>query len=1092
MATLLTLLNRLRDDEVRKGRQFERLCKWFLANDPEYERQLRRVWLWNEWPQRWGRDKGIDLIAEDFDGKLWAIQAKAYAPQHSITKHDVDRFLSESSRKLISYRLLIASAAELGHNAKEAIEGQEKKVGYLLLSDLKKRKLNWPSSPDKLFAKQLRALRPRPDQREAIADVLRGFRKHDRGQLIRACGTGKTLIGLRIAEAMNARRTLVLVPSLSLISQILRDWTGDGLRPFRFLPVCSDDTVRGEDHLVSRTSELGVPATTDPSVVAEFLRSYGTRVIFSTYQSTPIIAAAYKRHKLPPFDLALADEAHRCAGVQTGPFATILDSRRIRARKRLFMTATPRYLAEALKNKADAMELEVASMDDNEVFGPVFHELKFSEAIRRKLLTDYRVVIVGVDDPMYRQYAEEGVFVTLDCKRITDARTLASHIAVAKATKQYDLRRIITFHGRVKRAREFAEEFPQFIRWMPRAAIPSGNFWAELISGEMASGKRDAILDRLREVQSPERGLVSNARCLSEGVDVRALDGVAFIDPKESQVDIIQAVGRAIRKAERKKLGIIILPVYISSGEDAEKVLQDSAFKQVWRVLRALRSHDDRLAEELDSIRTKIGRGKRIRAYLPGKFTVDLPERLDTRFADAFYLRTVRSISPPPPLTVEQILQWANVHRRTTGDWPKVKSGRVIGAVVEDWNNIDQDLRIGRRGLPGGSSLARLLSENCGVANTHALPPLTKKAILGWADAHHRETGQWPTRNSGKVIGAEGEKWFNIDAALRLGLRGLPGGSSLARLLKEKRGVRNKSALACVAIKTILDLADLHHRKTGEWPKVKSGRVIGAEGETWNGFEHALRRGLRGLPGGSSLAQLLAKHRRCRNRKSLPRLNEMQIVMWADQHHKMTGKWPTRQSGTVIGNAEETWKTIDMALIQGGRGLRGGSSLARLLAEKRGVRNKGALPKLTEAQILHWADLHYRRTGEWPNQKSGAVIGTDGETWSGIDHALSRGTRGLSGGTSLAQLLAEKRGRRHIGLLPRLTTKQVLQWADLHRRKTGRWPNKESGRILGTKGEIWENVQSALRIGLRGLDGGSSLAKLLAEKRSRIRSRGKT
>ena len=446
---------------------------------------------------------------------------------------------------------------------------------------------------------------------------MRSFRRHERGQLIRACGTGKTLIALRVAEAMKARRTLVLVPSLSLISQTLREWTADALRPFRFLPVCSDDTVRGEDHLVSHTSELGVPATTDPAEVAEFLRGSGARVIFSTYQSTPVLAAAYKRYRVPPFDLAIADEAHRCAGLQAGPFSTILHPRKIRARKRLFMTATPRYFADAVKSTADEMGMEVASMDDHEIFGPVFHELKFSEAIRRNLLTDYTVVIIGVDDPMYRRYAEEGVFVTLSGKRITDARTLASHIAVAKAAKQYDLRRIISFHGRVSRAREFASEFPEFIGWMPKAATPSGKFWAELICGTMASSKRDAILDRLRELQPPERGLVSNARCLGEGVDVRALDGVAFIDPKESQVDIIQAVGRAIRKAERKKLGVIILPVYISSDEDEEKVLEDSSFKQVWRVLRALRAHDDRLADELDTIRTRIGRGKRVRAYLP-------------------------------------------------------------------------------------------------------------------------------------------------------------------------------------------------------------------------------------------------------------------------------------------------------------------------------------------------------------------------------------------------------------------------------------------------------------------------------------------
>lgn len=516
MTSILDLYGKLSPDELRRGRQFERICKWFLENDPQYRREIKRVWLWDDWPGRWGRDKGIDLVAEGFDAKLWGIQCKAYALNHSVTKNDIDRFLSESSRRIISYRLLITTAAELGHNAREVIEGQEKGVGFLLLSDLKNRKLNWPSSPDKLLAEQPRPNKPRPDQKRAIADVIRGFKFHPRGQLIRACGTGKTLIGLRVAEAMNSQRTLVLVPSLSLVSQILSDWTKDGLCPFRFLPVCSDETIGGEDHLVAHVSELGVPATTDPSEIAEFLRGAGRRVVFATYQSTPTLALAFKQHKLKPFDLVIADEAHRCAGVKNGPFATILDSQAIRARKRLFMTATPRIASEASKSRADSMGLDLVSMDDHTVFGPVFHELKFSEAIRLKLLTDYRVEIIGVDDPLYRQYAEQGMFVTLDGKTVTDARILTSHIAVAKAMKKYDLRRIITFHGRVARAREFAEEFPQFMRWMPKSTIPSGQVWTALISGDMASNKRDAILDRLREVQPPTRGIVTNARCLTQ------------------------------------------------------------------------------------------------------------------------------------------------------------------------------------------------------------------------------------------------------------------------------------------------------------------------------------------------------------------------------------------------------------------------------------------------------------------------------------------------------------------------------------------------------------------------------------------------
>jgi len=362
MTSILDLFGKLSPDEHRRGRQFERVCKWFLENDPEYKCQIKRVWLWDDWPGRWGRDKGIDLIAETVDKKFWAVQSKAYALNHSVTKRDFDKFFSESSRKIISYRLMIATAAEFGHNAKEVIQGQEKPVGTLLFSDLKNRKLNWPSSPDKLVAKQEKPNKPRRDQKRAIADVVRGFQTHESGQLIRACGTGKTLIGLRAAEAMKSQRTLVLVPSISLVSQMLREWTKNGLRPFRFLPVCSHE-IKGEDHLVTHVSQLGVPATTNPSEIAKFMRGTGRRVIFSTYQSTPTIALAFKQHKLEPFDLVIADEAHRCAGVKEGAFATILDPQAIRARKRLFMTATPRIASEASKSWADSMGLELVSME---------------------------------------------------------------------------------------------------------------------------------------------------------------------------------------------------------------------------------------------------------------------------------------------------------------------------------------------------------------------------------------------------------------------------------------------------------------------------------------------------------------------------------------------------------------------------------------------------------------------------------------------------------------------------------------------------------------------------------------------------------
>lgn len=1083
MASFPELFRSLSPDEHRRGREFERICKWFLEHDPQYRLLIKRVWLWDDWPGRRHRDKGIDLVAETFDDQLWAVQSKAYALTRSVTKHDVDSFLSESSRKRFSYRLLITTAAELGHNAREVIQGQEKGVGCLLSSDLKHRELNWPSSPDKLVAPQPPPRKPRPDQRRAIADVARGFRQHDRGQLIRACGTGKTLIGLRVAEAMKSQRTLVLVPSLSLVSQLLSDWSKDALQPFRFLPVCSDQTIGGEDHLIAHVSELGVPPTTQPSAIAAFLRGTGRRVVFSTYQSAPTVALAFQQHQLKPFDLVIADEAHRCAGVKEGPFATVLDARQIRARKRLFMTATPRIASEASKSRADSLGLELVSMDDHAAFGPVFHELKFSDAIRLKLLTDYRVEIVGVDDPLYRQYAEEGAFVTVDGETITDARTLASHIAVAKAIQKYDLRRIITFHGRVARAREFADQFPQFLRWMPRRDQPSGQIWTELISGDMASNRRDAILDRLREVQPPARGIVTNARCLSEGIDVRALDGVAFIDPKESQVDIIQAVGRAIRKAEHKRHGVIILPVYISSAEDDDTVLEDSSFKQVWRVLKALRSHDDQLARELDNLRTNLGKRGKVRASLPAKITINLPTRVTARFADAFYLRTVRSITPLPPLTEELILKWADAHKKGTGRWPKVKSGDVLDAPGEKWANIEAALDQGLRGLHGGSSLAQLLKEKLGVRNRADLPSLTIELILQWADSHIQKTGNLPTRTSGTVLDAPGEKWGAIDIALVKGHRGLPGGSSLVQLLAENRGARNQAELPRLTVDLILKWADAHHKRTDHWPKSNSGAVFDAPGESWANIHASLAQGLRGLPGGSTLAQLLEEQLGVRNIANLPNLTIELVLKWMDIHREKTGQWPNQQSGAVLDAPGETWGNIHSALSVGRRGLPGGTTLAQLREGKRGVRNIRNLPNLTIELILQWMDKHREKTSQWPDQRSGAVLDAPGETWGNINNSLQKGLRGLSKSSSLVKLRAEKRGVRSKTHPPDLHVNQILQWADLHRQQTGKLPTRVAGAVLCAPGEKWVNLDTALRQGRRGLPGGSSLPKLLRQER---------
>ena len=475
-------------------------------------------------------------------------------------------------------------------------------------------------------------------------------------------------------------------------------------------------------------------------------------------------------------------------------------------------------------------------------------------------------------------------------------------------------------------------------------------------------------------------------------------------------MDIIQAVGRAIRKAEHKRHGVIILPVYIGSGEDDDTVLEDSSFKQVWRVLKALRSHDDQLASELDNLRANLGKQGKVRASLPAKITLNLPTRVTARFADAFYLRTVRSITPLPPLTEEQILKWADAHHQKTGAWPKLNSGAVLDAPGETWTAIQRALQRGGRSLPGGSSLAQLLAERRGVRNIQALPDLTVHQILKWADGHHQKTGQWPNRNADAVLGAPGEKWESIQNALVIGLRGLPGGSSLARLLTEMRRLRNIKALPDLAISQILQWADAHHQRTSQWPNVKSGGVLEAPGEKWAHIDGALARGQRGLLGGSSLARLLTEKRGHRNIKALPDLTTTQVLEWADAHHQKTGLWPNQKSGVVMGARGETWAAINGSLNKGRRGLPRGFSLPQLLAKKRGVRNIKALPDLTVRRILKWADGYHQKTGQWPNRNSGAVLDAPGEKWRNIQNALYIGMRGLPGGSSLAKLLRQERG----------------------------------------------------------------------------------
>jgi superfamily II DNA or RNA helicase len=608
-----------------------------------YKSKLKKVWLWDDWPDCWGRDCGIDLVAEDVDGNNWAMQAKCYDPKYSVTKQDIDSFLSESTNPKIQRRLLIATTDGLGSNAVGIIKRQHETIpiNQLMLTELLESPINWPKSLDELSTGGVKkAYIPKPYQQIAIDKVTDNL--NDRGQLIMACGTGKTLTALWIAEALKSETILVLLPSLLLLSKTLAEWLTHSKEPFSYLPVCSDDTVaKSEDTIALSTSELSFPSTTDTDSIAKFLKSSGRKVIFSTYQSSPKIAEAFKAMHLKPLDLIIADEAHRCAGKVGSAYSTVLDNDQIPAAKRLFMTATPRiFQAHFLKKSSDS-GVDIVSMDDHEAFGAVLHKLSFGEAIEQDLLTDYQVVIVGIDNPRYSEMITKRRLVQTDDDIQSDAQSFASHIGLAKAMKTYDLKRVISFHSRVITAKDFAKKLPEVINWMPEESRPDGELLTGHVSGAMPTNERGRNLRAIGEIESDQRYVLSNARCLSEGVDVPTLDGVAFIDPKNSEIDIVQAVGRAIRLSKRKAIGSIVIPVFIEDLDDPDEVLNSSPFNKVWGVVNALRSHDEGLGKQLDQLRQVMG--KRGHVGRPDKIIFDLPTTITHQFEEALHAKLIES-----------------------------------------------------------------------------------------------------------------------------------------------------------------------------------------------------------------------------------------------------------------------------------------------------------------------------------------------------------------------------------------------------------------------------------------------------------------
>ncbi len=624
-----------------QGRLFERLMKRYFITDPLYSDRFSGVWLYGEWSKRESgfdaKDTGIDLVAKEHDGGYCAIQCKCFAPSTKIQKTHIQSFLAESDRDPFTARLIVDTGATWGKTAKTTIENLKTPCQVLHFADLADRPIDWPDlvgqKPEELKVRS-EPFSLRPHQQAAFDDVRKGFERGDRGKLVMACGTGKTFTALRIAESIAGigRRVLYLVPSISLLQQSMREWAEQRKVPHRYIGICSD-TRAGKTDEDASLQELEIPVTTDPQKVSDTLQSASAdamTVVFSTYQSIELVEKAQEAGA-PEFDLVLCDEAHRTTGIErpgdsTSPFVRIHDKHRIRACKRLYMTATPRLYAEGAKRKAEDKSIGVFSMDDELIYGPEFHRLPFSRAVGQKLLSDYKVVILAASEEgatgalqAYIDQNDKEVNLTDAAKIVGCWRALQDpEDRGAAGGDLQPLGRAIAFTSRILSSKRMAEHsagiIAEAIQQLPEAEREAAlRLEVNHVDGQHHALDRKAQIDWLKGTTEGGCRILSNARCLSEGIDVPALDAVLFMEPRTSLVDIVQAVGRAMRKAQGKEYGYIVLPVAIPPNTDPVEALNDNKrFATVWGVLRALRSHDDRLDAEINQIDLNKEKTKRV------------------------------------------------------------------------------------------------------------------------------------------------------------------------------------------------------------------------------------------------------------------------------------------------------------------------------------------------------------------------------------------------------------------------------------------------------------------------------------------------
>ena len=624
---LITEINSSATTQRDRGTYFEYLVRAYLQNEPTYKNEFKHVWMLADVPEEYGIPKidiGVDLVAEKFTGDLVAIQAKFY--DHPIQKSNIDSFLGELGKDYYSSGIIVTSTDKWGKNAEKALDDRSDVI-RIGLSDLRNAQIDWTKfsfqNPENVTIKAKKE--PRPYQYNVINAALEHFKENDRGQLIMAPGTGKTFTSLKIAETFakvaNKEQYIVLylVPSIQLLTQTLRGWNNDTIMSISSMAVTSDRNAsrssikQDESDIIMKASDIGYPATTSPEKVLENYKDLMKQpkkellVVFGTYQSIDVIGKAQK-NGFPEFDLIIADEAHRTTGAKAlgddaSAFTKVHHNTNVKGLKRLYQTATPKLYGIEAKKKAETNSIVISSMDDENLYGKVFYRLGFGDAITQNILTDYKLMVLAVNEKVIQKDMQRSLSDPENGLNIDDiGRIIGVWNGMIKREHKSNtisdepMKRAIAFSSTIKNSQKLAAQFENVVN---DYLNNEDGYYVNVrhVDGGMNALEKNEALDWLSDSNIPDNSarILSNVRFLTEGIDVPSLDAIIFLSPRKSQIDIVQAVGRIIRKFEGKDYGYIILPIVIPAGEKPENILDNNKnYDVVWQVLNALRSVDER------------------------------------------------------------------------------------------------------------------------------------------------------------------------------------------------------------------------------------------------------------------------------------------------------------------------------------------------------------------------------------------------------------------------------------------------------------------------------------------------------------------